>query len=191
MSWRWCHVKLSPTPKDLTEQPEAFPHEIWELIELVLASCPDLALKTFRKSLIGKGKPLTAKMADAAINGARATLRTGPLIGSRGRTKRAEVPESLNHSLARMHWYMRRNMTAVFARAQDHQWHERELELIKVAQEFERPLTFLEWHEVECSCLLNEKGKPLGDCQCAGVDRVAGPSINSPHEPELPGGVPG
>jgi len=143
-----------------------------------MACCPDEALKSFRKSLIGKGNPLTARMADASIDGAKATLRTGPAVVSRGRYKRTEEPESLPHSLARMRWYMRRGMPAVFARPQGHQWHERELDLIKEAQREHYTLTFLEWYTRECDCTLNDKGKPPADCHCSGVDRVAVPDWN-------------
>lgn len=47
-----------------------FPAAYWELAELVLAGCPDAALKAFRNTVI-RGKPLTARGADSAIRGAK------------------------------------------------------------------------------------------------------------------------
>ena len=55
----------------MTTSPGSFPPAYWELTELVLAGCPDAALKAYRRTLIiGKGKRLTAKQADNAMSGA-------------------------------------------------------------------------------------------------------------------------
>jgi hypothetical protein len=135
------------------EHPGLLPAETWELIELVMAGCPDEPLKTFRKSLIGRGKPLTARQADSAISGARCVLATGPKAD---RGQRAQRPEKLPHSLARLRWYLRHRMPVVFARPQGHDWNEPETEMITEARAAGVPLTFLEW-------------------DAAAVDRTAGP----------------
>lgn len=141
----------------------AYPYEIWELIELVMASCPEDALKAFRKTIIGRGKPLTARMADAAIGGARTVLETGPLTG-RGQSKHAEVPEALRPKLARLHWYLRHRMPLVFARAQGYEYTDEERELIAAARRTDVRVTFLEWS---------------GEA----VDRVAGPVLEAQEAP--------
>jgi hypothetical protein len=141
----------------ITRSPERtglFPAQTWELIELVMAGCPEEPLKTFRKTLIGRGKPLTARQADAAIGGARCASATGP---ADGRRKRAYQYEGLTASLARMRWYLRHRMPVVFARAHGHQWNEAEIEIIKEAAAGAVPVTFLEWNETA-------------------VDRTAGPA---------------
>ena len=138
----------------LSENAGPLAPEAWELIELVMAGCPDEPLKVFRKSLIGRGKPLTMRQADSAIQGARTVLRTGPAVGAR--RSRAEQPETLPRSLARMRWYLRHHMPVVFARPQGHDWDDRETTIISQAQAAGVPLTFLEWDS-------------------AVVDRTAGP----------------
>ena len=76
--------------------------ETWELVELVMAGCPDEALKAFRKSVIGRGKPLRAREADSAIRGAVAALAGA---------KR----ESLDLWSHRQQWYMRHAMPVIYA----------------------------------------------------------------------------
>jgi hypothetical protein len=132
---------------------ELFPAEIFELIELVMAGCPEEPLKVFRKTLIGRGKPLSARQADSAISGARCVLQTGPKAD---RGKRAERPETMPYSLARMRWYLRHRMPVVFARPQGHTWDDPETEVIGQARAAGVPVTFLEW-------------------DTAAVDRTAGP----------------
>jgi hypothetical protein len=131
-------------PQEYSEQTYvAVPHAFWELTELALAQCPEVALKAFRKSIIiGKDKLLMAGQADAAINGARCAIRTGPIIG---RNKRAEEPESEPHRLARSRWYIRRGLPVVFATERGHEFTEAERAVIAEARELDVPITFLEW----------------------------------------------
>lgn len=115
--------------------------------------------------MIGRGKPLSARWADASIAGARAARRTGPVTGRPG--KRAEQDEPLMQCLARMLWYARHRMPVVFARAQDYDYTKHELQVIRHARAAGAKLTFLEWTDDT-------------------VDRTAGPDLA-----ELRGGAPG
>ena len=151
-------MKLRVTEEN-PEQASSFPRQVWELTELVMAGCPAEALKEFRKSLIGRGNPLTARQADAAIGGARAVRRTGPLPVS-GRQARAELPESRRQAVARSYWYMRSGLPVVFARPEGYKFRKREKQAMKIARQHDIALTFLEWNET-------------------GVDRVVGPACLS------------
>jgi hypothetical protein len=154
-------MKLHATAGPEQEPASGYPHQIWELTELVMAGCPDEALKTFRAVLIdryNRSNPdrLTAQQADAAINGAKTVRRTGRLPAT-GRKQRPEEPETLRLSLARARWYLRHGLPVVFARAEGHAWTEREHAVMAVARAAGATLTFLEWTST-------------------GVDRVAGPA---------------
>jgi hypothetical protein len=153
---------LAGNAEDERPNPYPWPLETWELQELTVLGCPDEALKTFRKSLIGRGNPLTARQADAAIADGQGAIRTGRIPKNDKRGKRPLVPETFEQSLPRLAWYVRMGMSVVFARPQGHKWTEDELEIVTTARELECALTFLEWYEA------------VGE-STAGVDRVAGP----------------
>jgi hypothetical protein len=153
-------VKLhatGPVPEDAAR---GYPHQIWELAELVMAGCPPAALKEFRGILIdryNRANPdrLTAGQADDAISGAKTVLRTGRLPAA-GRKARPEEPETLRASLARARWYLRHGLPAVFARAEGYAWTDEELQFVAGVRAAGAALTFLEWNDT-------------------GVDRVGGP----------------
>lgn len=105
------------------------PPEFWELQELVQNGCPDEALKTFRKSVIGKKNPLTAREANAAIAGALTTCRTGKIIDTRKKERAYELP-SVELFIDRANWYARTGIPVCFARPYDYEWTEPELEFI-------------------------------------------------------------
>jgi hypothetical protein len=88
-----------------TSHGNGFSPAYWELVELVLAGCPDAALKAYRRTLvIGKGKRLTAKQADNAISGA---------------TKVMCKPGNWSEWESMQHWYLRQGLPCLLARRYD------------------------------------------------------------------------
>jgi hypothetical protein len=139
------------------------PVQIWELTELVCLGCPQEALKVFRKGLIGRGNPLTARQADAAISSARQAISTGRLVPGSRNNKRAEVPETPEESLTRLRWYVRTCLPVVVARPRHHEYTDEEAEIILIARDLGCDLTFLEWDD-------------------EGVDRIAAPDLSRDGE---------
>jgi hypothetical protein len=141
-------------PKAPVPSPSVDPFEIpvqwWEIAELVLNECPEDALKLYRKSVIGRGKPLTAAQADSAIRGARGVMRTGPKEVFDKKTQRfkilktrAQEPESIDIKLARMEWYRREKMPVIVARGARYEYTNEEVELICEAEMDGEQLLFL------------------------------------------------
>jgi hypothetical protein len=119
------------------------PNEYWELLELVANSCPPEALKVFRKSLIGRGKPLKAREADAAIRcadlGCKPKLRHGDGF--------IVVPETMEEQLGRLRWYLKCELPVVLARPRGYAYTPQEVGLACAADAGETGLTILEFDE--------------------------------------------
>lgn len=116
----------------MTVSLERLPAEFWELSELVMSGCPGPALAAFRKSVIGRGKPLTAKQADAAIGGATTAL--------------AGTIEPMHAKLLRLRWMARHRFPVVFAREQEYVYTDDELDTIVWCEKWpESQIIYLEF----------------------------------------------
>jgi hypothetical protein len=108
-----------------------FPEAYWELVELVLAGCPDDALKAYRRTLvIGKGKRLTAKQADNATSGA---------------TKAMGWKDTKQY-LAMQDWYIRNGYPAISAARYDDEFNANRIALRQSIASFEN-VVYLEWDD--------------------------------------------
>jgi hypothetical protein len=124
------------TPEDEASLARDFiPPEYWELLELAANGATDEAIKPFRKSLIGRGKPLKAKTADAAIRGARLACIPN---GER---------ETFDAQLIRLRWYLKCEMPVVFARPRGYIFTNDEIALMLRADDASTPVTVLEFDE--------------------------------------------
>jgi len=122
----------------------SYPPEFWELLEVVMAGAPKAAVKGFRKSMIGRGKPLKAREADAAIRGAILSLqqsRAGARADLQG------IVEPLDQNLERLRWYLKMKLPVVFARPAGWQYTRNEKWIIEDAREQNVEVTFLEFDD--------------------------------------------
>lgn len=110
-----------------------------------MAECPEGPLKAYRKSLIGRGKPLTAKQADSAIRGAQHVLATGALSGKGKGAKREIESEPVADKLSRGLWYLRQGLPLVLARPYGYTWTPSEIKVIKIAKEKGIAIKCLQW----------------------------------------------
>ena len=100
--------------------------EWWLVAEVIIASAslpPSIseeAFKAWRKTLIGRGKPLRARDFDNAVRGAEKAM--------------AGHPETVGSLLVRARWYAGQGITPVFARPIGWDYGEDELEVIRIAR---------------------------------------------------------
>jgi hypothetical protein len=129
---------------------EHFPREWWELVELALAGCPLEPLKAFRKTVIGRGNPLTAATADSAIAGALKMIGVD-CPANWANSKRTALkpcityPEGMAARLDRARYLLRNDQTVIFARPKGYKYAADEIVIIKDAIAADVPLSFLEW----------------------------------------------
>ena len=129
-----------------------FPAEYWRVMELALSDCDREVLKTWRKTMIGRGKSLRARDFDNAVSGADGALcKKGA-----GTSKMHPLRNSYEDKIARAYWYIRQNVPPVFARASEYKYTDEELIIISMAIDNGLEPVFLEYDS-------------------SGIDRVAGP----------------
>lgn len=95
-----------------------FPPEYWELVELTCAGCPPLALKAFRKSVIGRGKRLRAAGADNAIRAAKLHVTGSDKVPS----DLLGLADTIEDKINRNEWYRGNGWPIVLVRAAGEPW---------------------------------------------------------------------
>jgi hypothetical protein len=138
-------LKVNARPRVL----DLYPAEYWELFELTLAGCPQEAMQAFRKTLIGKGKPLRAAQADASIRAAWLSLcgKEKPsdikaAIEKYGCEDTVEMKVQRNALM-----YHRNGWPCIFTRRAGTEWPEKFKEAMYELRQSEHPYTLLEFDD--------------------------------------------